>query len=112
MSTHTGHQLLYQCDQHMAQQMKQHKSKVHHALQNAVNRKVRIETVDQEVLEGTLVGYDKTFIYISMEPVQSRGYYPYPGGYYPPRPRPPYYPSNVILPLALFDLLTLTLLLV
>ncbi|NMO97013.1 hypothetical protein [Paenibacillus lemnae] len=108
MSAYPSHQVVYQCDQHMAHTMKEQKAKMQQALQPAINRKVRVHTMDDEVLEGVILGYDKNFIYLSMEQTSPRAFFPYPG-YYPPRP--PFYPSNVILPLALFDLLTLTLLL-
>lgn len=106
MSTYPNHQVVYQCDQHTSNSMMQHKEKVHHTLKNAMNRKVRVQTVDNEVVEGIVIGVDVKFVYLSIEPANNRGFYP---GF--PPPRPPYPGYNPILPLALFNLLTISLLL-
>lgn len=112
MTNYPGHQVVYQCDHQLAKSMKQHKDKTHHALKDMVNRKVRIQTVDDEVYEGTIMKVDFKFLYLNIEIGESRGFFP---GFYPPRP--PFYPpfnpfySNVVLPLALFDLLAISLLL-
>lgn len=106
MTTYPNHQVVYQCDQHTAHSMKQHKDNVHHTMKNAVNRKVRVQTVDNEIIEGVVVGVDVNFVYLRIEPANARGFYP---GF--PPPRPPYPPFNPILPLALFNLLTISLLL-
>lgn len=105
MSNYPGHQVVYQCDHHLAHSMKQHKDKAHHSLKDMVNRKVRIQTVDDEVYEGTVMKVDFKFLYLNVEIGETRGFYP---GFYPPYN--PYY-SSVILPLALFDLLAVSLLL-
>lgn len=106
MTTYSTHQVVYQCDQHTANSLMQHKEKVHHTCKNAVNRKVRIQTVDNEMIEGIIVGVDAKFVYLNIDNGGSRGFYP---GF--PPPRPPYPVYNPILPLALFNLLTISLLL-
>lgn len=111
MTTYPTHQVVYQCDQHTAHSMKQHKEKVHDAMKNAVNRKVQIQTVHNEIFVGVVVAVDVNFVYLSMDPPENtRGFYPgYYPGFYPPGPQYP--PFNPILPLALFNLLTISLLL-
>ncbi|RAR45776.1 hypothetical protein [Paenibacillus sp. MDMC362] len=108
----TQPQMLFQCDHQMAHSMKKHKEHAHAALKKAVNRKVRVQTLDDEVFEGVIINLDAKNVYIQIEQ-GDRGFYP--GPY--PRPRPPFPPypynpyySNVILPLALFDLLAVSLL--
>ncbi|MGM1048750.1 hypothetical protein SAMN05661091_3604 [Paenibacillus uliginis N3/975] len=109
-TTYPSHNVVYQCDQHTAHSMKQHKEKVHHAMKNMVNRKVQVHTVHNEVIVGVVVGVDVDFVYLSMDPPENmRGFYP---GFYPGfNPPGAYAPFNPILPLALFNLLTISLLL-
>ncbi|MFC7682141.1 hypothetical protein [Paenibacillus sp. GCM10028914] len=116
MTTYPSHQVVYECDQHIANSMLKHKENVHHTMKNAMNRKVRVQTVDHEVIEGIVVGVDTKYVYLNIDPGSTRGFYP---GYPPPRPpfhpgypppRPPYPGFNPILPLALFNLLTISLL--
>lgn len=122
MSTYSGHPV-FQCDHSMAHAMKQHKDKAYEAVKDKMHHKARVQTLDGEVYEGTIIHVDFKFMYLSVESGHhgggaapaGTGYRAFFPGFYPPRP--PFYPgfnpyySNVILPLALFDLLTVTLLL-
>lgn len=105
-------QMLFQCDHHMAHSMKKHKENAHAALKKAMKHKVRVETLDDEVFEGVIINVDAKYVYIQIEQEGSRGFYPgypYPRPPFAPYPHNPFY-SNVILPLALFDLLAVSLL--
>jgi hypothetical protein len=95
-----------------------------------MNRPVRVETMDGEVVEGTMVHVDRRYVHIAVHPLPDHrpvpgigpgfgpgyghgpGYYPVPrpGPY--PVPAPGIYPnpSNVILPLVLYELLVISLL--
>jgi hypothetical protein len=74
------------------------------------HQKVRIHTKHGTMHEGTVIEVDITHIYLIVpaSAVSDNRPYPYYGGFYPSYN--PYY-SNVILPLALFDLLAIGLLL-
>jgi hypothetical protein len=104
-----------------------------------MNRPVRVETIDGEVVEGVLVQADRRHVYIAVRPNMPDFRVPYPGypglgpgfgpgfgpgpgpGYYPgpgfgpgpyPAPYPGYYPNpaGAILPLVLYELLVISLL--
>ncbi|MEK3735458.1 MULTISPECIES: hypothetical protein [Paenibacillus] len=117
MSTYPGQQLLFQCDHQLVNSMKKHKEHAYQSLQKALHHKVRVHTMDDEIVEGVIINVDAKNVYIHIEH-DPRGLYPYgprprppypPYGGYPPYPANPYY-SNVILPLALFNLLAVSLL--
>jgi hypothetical protein len=87
--------------------------------QQHVNQAVRVELLNGQSHEGRIAHVDDRFLYLQItqpNPQVNRGYgypgygYPgYPGYPYQPAPYPNY--NNFIMPLALFDLLALTLLL-
>ncbi|MBC8080093.1 MAG: hypothetical protein H7X86_07095 [Gorillibacterium sp.] len=88
-------------------------SEMKHLCERYINQPVRVQTLNGQIHEGTIAHVDDSqlYLYVSKAPVTTRAYpyspYPYPP--YPPVPYPNY--NNMILPLALFDLLVLTLLL-
>ncbi|GAB6930057.1 hypothetical protein JCM10914A_40400 [Paenibacillus sp. JCM 10914] len=104
MTTYSNQQqILFQCDHQIAHHMKKHRENAHAALKNAMNRKVRIQTIDDEVVEGVIFNIDAKNVYILVEQA-NRGFYPgFPPYGYGPNP-------NVVLPLALFNLLAVSLL--
>lgn len=117
-----GHQLMYQCEHQLADHLKKHKEHAKHTCKQLVNHKVKVLTIDGESIEGIVVNVDDHYVFLQVE--DQRGFYP--GGYgpgggghghghgYGPGPGwgpPGHGPNpNVILPLALFNLLTISLL--
>ncbi|ANA82127.1 hypothetical protein PVOR_14054 [Paenibacillus vortex V453] len=102
MNNYTNQQqMLFQCDHQLVHSMKKHRENAHAAMKNVMNRKVRVHTMDDEAFEGTVINVDAKNVYILVEQ-GNRGFYP---GYPPFGPNP-----NVILPLALFNLLAVSLL--
>ncbi|WP_235941241.1 hypothetical protein [Paenibacillus puerhi] len=80
------------------------KQKVHSICSQHLHKPVRIQTVDGSTHEGIIVHVDHTFVYLQIPASHTRAFFP---PYYPPFN--PYY-SNVVLPLALFNLLAIALL--
>jgi hypothetical protein len=95
-------QTVYELDSNVAEQLHQCRQRIHAVCGEHMHKTVRIQTVHGQTHDGIIVHIDAYHIYLQMLPGHSRALLPY--GY------DPYY-SNVILPLALFDLLTITLLL-
>jgi hypothetical protein len=99
---------LYRADQNLLQNLKSIREQIRQFCIQHVNRKVRVETIDGHVYEGTIVDLDNGHLYLSV-PVshELRGFFPgsFPGFY----PGDSYY-NNVILPLVLYELLVISLL--
>jgi len=96
---------VYQCNSEVHKLLHTMKDHLHQLCDQHKNRLVRVETLDGEVYEGHIVHHEKGVLFISLS---NEGYsraffsgYPYP--YYG-------YNNNVILPLVLFNLLTIALL--
>ncbi|WP_010277439.1 LSm family protein [Paenibacillus senegalensis] len=66
-----------------------------------MNRKVRVETRLGETYEGHIVHVDDHYVYLRLDQEQSRAFFP--GAYNP-------FFNQTVLPLVLFNLLTITLL--
>ncbi len=97
-----GHRRIYEADAAWCEQVKAARRKLADICESCKNRTVRVETLDGEVYEGTLVGTGGSHLYLSVQ--DKRFFSPWGygfgyGGY-----------GSFILPLVLFDLLTLTLL--
>lgn len=68
-----------------------------------MHRGVRVQTMDGNVYEGTIVQVDDRFLYLSVpQATQNRAFFPGAFGFNPA--------SNVILPLVLYELLVISLL--
>ncbi|KGE17630.1 hypothetical protein [Paenibacillus wynnii] len=126
MSTlNTGQQsVIYQADPAVIQHLHGVKESLHQSCKPYMNHNVKVQTLDGQMHEGVISGLDNKHLYLSVTVTQetARGFYnpyykPYPGyypgqypGYYPGYQYPGYgYYNNVILPLALFDLLAIAL---
>lgn len=95
-----GHQeqTLYQAEPNMKHNIKSVRDQIHHLCKQHANQLVRVETLDGDVFEGTIMHCEKGILYLSMP------------GYGNQRGFGPSYYNNVILPLVLFELLVITLL--
>lgn len=100
-------QPIYELEANALEVMSKCKEKIHHVCSKHLHKHIRVQTVHGQFHEGILVHIDNYHIYLQMLPGYSRSLLPGPYPYYPLYN--PYY-SNVILPLALFDLLTIALL--
>jgi len=94
---------IYQCNSeihHLLHSMKEH---LHQLCDQHKNRLVKVETIDGEVFEGHIVHHEKGIVFLSLSNEgHDRAFFPgYPN---------PYFNNNVILPLVLFNLLTIALL--
>ena len=125
MSTYNPGQqsLIYQADPAVIQHLHGVREKLHDSCKPYMNHNVKVQTMDGQMHEGTISGLDNKNLYLTVTVTvsgeMSRGYY---NPYYKPYPYPVHYPGyypgypygygyhNVILPLALFDLLAIGLL--
>ncbi|WP_274363995.1 acetyl-CoA acetyltransferase [Paenibacillus thermotolerans] len=100
-----GQQIVHQAQPEEVRTLQAIRQRMHSAVPACMHRRVRVQTIDGHVHEGVIVGIDGGIIYLDVEVSagMSRAFYPFYGPFYNP-----YY--SVILPLALYDLLVLTLL--
>ncbi|MCZ8513433.1 hypothetical protein O9H85_13535 [Paenibacillus filicis] len=97
-------QMIYQLESEHADLFHKCRERIHTVCIEHLHKRVRIQTVHGQTHDGILVHIDSYHIYLQMMPGYSRALMPYGYGYgYSP------YSSNVILPLVLFDLLTIAL---
>lgn len=92
--------IVYEAD---IETLKSIRERVHAACKQYMHKNVRIQTIDSHIYEGTIVHVDGRQLYLSVPQsmeMERQFFYPFYNPYY----------SNVILPLVLFDLLTITLL--
>ncbi|MEO3944479.1 hypothetical protein [Gorillibacterium sp. CAU 1737] len=118
-SVPSGSNVIYQANPEVMKAVDSLQQQFAEVGQKHINKPVRVQTVRGEVYEGIITHVDKTHLYLNALPQNqsNRGFFP-PAGPYPPFAPYPAYPgyppygsgSNVVLPLALFDLLVLTLL--
>lgn len=125
MSTYPGQQtVIYQADPAVIQHLHSVKNSLHNCCKPYINHKAKVQTMDGMMHEGVISGIDSHYLFLQVTVTEeTRQFY---NPYYPPRPRPPYpypypyphpypypypypYYNNVILPLALFDLLAVAL---
>jgi sRNA-binding regulator protein Hfq len=98
----TQPQLVYQADPTFIQSMQAMKAKVMEQSKQCMHRPVRVQMIEGQQLEGTVVHLDSQYIYLKVEMNPETMRQPY-NPYYNP------YNSSVILPLVLYDLLVITL---
>lgn len=93
---------IYQCDPHIRQTLQSVKDHLHQLCGHHSQRLVRVETADGDVFEGHIVHCDKGIVYLRLSNEGcNRGFFP--------GPQNPYL-GNLVLPLVLFNLLTISLL--
>jgi small nuclear ribonucleoprotein (snRNP)-like protein len=102
--TPTQPQTVYQADPTFIQSMQAMKANVIELSKQCIHRPVRVQMVEGQQLEGTVVHLDSQYIYLKVEMNSETMRQPY-NPYYNP------YNSSVILPLVLYELLVITLLL-
>jgi hypothetical protein len=100
----TQPQTVYQADPAFIQSIQAMKANVLEHSKHCMHRPVRIQMVEGQVLEGTVVHVDSDYIYLKVEMNPEIMRQPF-NPYYNP------YNSSVILPLVLYNLLVITLLL-
>ncbi|SET45095.1 hypothetical protein [Paenibacillus sp. NFR01] len=109
--------VVYQADPTAVQHVHGIRETLHQSCKNYLNHPVKVQDIFGMTHEGMLAGMDATHLYllVTIDQEAARGFFsPYPG-FGPPRPRPPYpypypNPGQAILPLVLFNLLTISLL--
>ncbi|WP_341347844.1 hypothetical protein [Paenibacillus sp. FSL H3-0469] len=118
-SSGTQTPVIYQADPAVVQHLNGVRDSLHQSCKPYLNHKVQVQTLDGQMHEGTLAGMDSKNMYlvVTIATDMGRGYYnpyykPYPGPGYPGPgyPYPGTVNSNVIMPLVLFELLTISLL--
>jgi len=92
---------IYQCDSHLQQTLRSVTNHLHQLCARHANRFVKIETVDGDVFEGYIRHCDRGILYLCLS---NEGYL---RGFFPGPPNPY---SDLVLPLVLFNLLTISLL--
>lgn len=96
--------IIYQAKPECHQVVSEAREHAYHVCIRHLNRPVRVQRMNGQYLDGTIVHVDTEHVYLLVagQPEWTRGFFnPFYGGY-------AY--NNVILPLVLFDLLTITLL--
>lgn len=114
--TYRNQQLMYQCENHVADCIKKHKEHVKHVCKQSIHHRVKVVTIEGEEIEGVVMNVDEHYVFLQVE--NQRGFFPGGGHGWGPGPGHGWGPGpghggpnpNVILPLALFNLLTISLL--
>ncbi|MFD0713085.1 hypothetical protein [Paenibacillus sp. GCM10027626] len=92
---------IYQCDDHLHHTLKSYREQLHQLCAHHVNQRVMVETMDGDVFEGHIVHCERGVLFLQLaNDGHTRGFFP---GYANPY-------SSTILPLVLFNLLTISLL--
>lgn len=98
-------QPIYQADPQTVQTLQQCKQTLHHLCRQHMHKRVQAQTLQGQIHTGTLVGFDDHYLYLDVSASSS------PDARYPLFPPTPFNPySAAILPLVLFNLLTISLL--
>ncbi|TVY07419.1 hypothetical protein [Paenibacillus cremeus] len=93
-------QKVYQQEPHMVEALHKCKERLHSICKEHMHKQVRVTTIHGQTHDGVIVHIDAYYVYLQMLPGHSRALLPYgPYSYY----------NNVILPLVLFELLTIAL---
>ena len=106
----TSAQPVYEADASIMHTIHQCRDRIHHVCKQHMNKRVMVNTVEGQSYEGMLAGFDDHYLYLDVSvSVGMRPPFPVP---YPVNPSyggyNPYYQQ--ILPLVLFNLLTISLL--
>lgn len=100
-----GANQVFQADPQTVQAMQQCKQAIHHVCRQHMHKRVQVQTMQGQVHTGTLVGFDDHYVYLDVSsPGVPDARYPF----FPPAAYNPY--SAAVLPLVLFNLLTISLL--
>lgn len=127
-------QIVYQADPNMVQQLRATRERMQTLFTQYANRPVVVEMMDGQSFEGVIVSTDGRHLYLQLRPNQPQHHHPHPHPHphhhhhhhhNPPYPQPyqmqnmprqwfnplanSYFYNNVILPLVLFELLTIAL---
>ncbi|WP_348621841.1 hypothetical protein [Paenibacillus polymyxa] len=97
-------QTLYQARPELQAELKNIRDHLHYQLSPYMNHTVRVQTMDHQVYEGTIIHIDADHLYLR---VPQQYHSPFSGTTAPDRS---YAYNNVILPLVLYNLLVITLL--
>lgn len=101
LNPHVEPQVLYQTNNSFTQSLRDMREKMHHLCHKHMNRPVRIQMMDGTIYDGVIVNVDRGILYIQMQqPVMQRILYP-DHAYN-------YMPSRIVLPLILYELLTIS----
>ncbi|MBJ6362163.1 hypothetical protein ACFOQM_12755 [Paenibacillus sp. GCM10012307] len=96
---------IYHCCSEVHQVLHSVRSQLHQLCNEHIHRLVKIETIDGDVFEGHVAHFDNSYLYLNLShPGYTRAFVP---GFGFPGSNPN---SNFILPLVLFNLLTISLL--
>lgn len=99
---HAGPATIYQCDAQLRQTLASIRDRLHQACVPHMNRAVRVETIDGDVFEGHLMTVDRGVLYLRLgHDDDYRAFFPSP--FFNPY-------NRFVLPLVLFNLLTISLL--
>ena len=107
---------IFQMEPELAAKLKEHKNKAAHICGQHMHRPVKVHTVDGAMHEGVIVHIDERHLYLHLHPASYRDavrpvfppYGPFGPVPYGPFPYNPY--ASAIIPLTLFNLLTIALL--
>lgn len=95
-------QTVYQVNPDMASTLRSMRDQAQKSVHQNMNRRVRVQTMDGQIFDGTIVHSDGKHVYLSVQQPMDmkRGFFPpFYGGF-----------NNVIIPLVLYELLVITLL--
>lgn len=99
---------IYEADHAIYETVKHCRERIHQICRAHMHRRVLVRTVQGQCYEGTIVGFDDLYLYLDRAtPGEMRPPYPVVYPVYPPFFNPY---SASILPLVLFNLLTISLL--
>lgn len=95
--------VIYQAEPMVVQALSDCRRKLHHICGQHIHRRVQVRMDNGQTYVGTIAGFDDQFLYLNVSGGEMR-----PPVYYPFAGFVPY--SSSILPLVLFNLLTISLL--
>lgn len=96
-----NNECIYQADPQTVQMLQRIRENIHHSCRLCMNRKVRVQTIDGQVYDGMIENVDHQHLYLRVP--QTDAYRQFIPGFYAS-------PTDVILPLVLYELLVISLL--